>query len=61
MCAKKFSICGAHIPQKCIDCIIFTHAPVPHFKLQVEFFENLFSPKTEGVEEANIFSIKIQS
>ena len=26
---------------------IFTHAPVPHAKLQVEFSENLFSPTVE--------------
>ena len=52
MCGKRFSIYGVHIPQKCIECIIFTHAPVPHLKFQVEFFENLFPPKTEGVEES---------
>ena len=32
----------------------------PHSKLLVEFFENVF-PKTEGVEEAMICSVKIQS
>ena len=32
----------------------------PHSKLLVEFFENV-SPKTEGVEEAMICSVKIQS
>ena len=32
----------------------------PHSKLQVECFENLF-PQVEGLEEAMIFSIKIQS
>ena len=26
---------------------IFTHAPVPHSKLQPEFFENLFPPTAE--------------
>ena len=26
---------------------IFTHAPVPHSKLQAEFFENLFPPTAE--------------
>ena len=26
---------------------IFTHAPVPHSKLQAEVFENLFPPKGE--------------
>ena len=61
MCGKNFSIYGVHIPQKCIECIIFTHAPVLHLKLQVEVFENLFPLKTEWVEEAMTFSIKIQS
>ena len=49
MCGKNFLI-YVHIPKKCIECIIFTRAPVPHLKLQVEVFENLFPPKTEGVE-----------
>ena len=26
---------------------IFTHAPVPHSKLQTKFFENLFLPTAE--------------
>ena len=26
---------------------IFTHAPIPHSKLQAEFFENPFSPTAE--------------
>ena len=41
----------------------FYSCPSPPLKtpaVQVEFFENL-SPKTEGVEEAMICSIKIQS
>ena len=49
MCGKNFSIYGACILHKCIECIIFTYVPVPHLKLQVEFFENLFPPKTDGV------------
>ena len=42
---------------------IFTHAPVPHLKLQIEFFENLFSPtvKNKEVEETMIWFIKVQS
>ena len=46
MCGKNFSIYGVHILPKCIECIIFTDVPVPNLKLQIEFFENLFSPKT---------------
>ena len=39
---------------------IFTHAPVLHSKLQVEFFENLFE-KQKGVEKTIICFIKIQT
>ena len=38
----------------------FYSSPVPHSKLQVKSFENLFLPKIEGVDEAMICSIKIQ-
>ena len=40
--------------------VFFTHAPVPHSKLQLEFFENLFPPRQKGLEEAMICSAKIQ-
>ena len=42
---------------------IFTHAPVLHSKLQAQFFENLFPPRTKnkGVEETVICFFKIQS
>ena len=40
MFGKDVSIYGVHIPRKCIESI----APVPHSKLQAEFFENLFPP-----------------
>ena len=46
MCGKNFSIYGVHIPRKSLNLCFFTHAPVPHSKLLVEFF---VSPKTEGV------------
>ena len=58
MRGKDFSIYGVHIPRKSLNLCCFTHAPVPHSKLQVEVF---VSPKTERVEEAMICSIKIQS
>ena len=58
MCGKKFSIYGVHFPPKCVACTFFTDAPVPHLKLQVEFFKNFFPQKTE---KAMICSIKIQS
>ena len=46
-----------------LNLCIFTHAPVLHSKLQVQFFENLFPPraKNKGVEETMICFIKIQS
>ena len=61
MWGKKFSIYGVHIPRKSLNLSFFTHGPVPHSKLLVVFFENLFHPKTEGVEEAMICCVKIQS
>ena len=48
MCGKNFSIYGVHIPRKSLNLCFFTHAPVPHSKLLVEFFENLFPPR-QGV------------
>ena len=46
-----------------LNLCIFTHAPAPHSKLQVQFFENLFPPRSnnKGVEETMIYFIKIQS
>ena len=62
MCGKNFSIYGVHIPRKSLNLCFFTHAPVPHSKLPVEFFENLSPPRQKGWgEEAMICSIKIQS
>ena len=41
----------------------FTHAPVLHSKLKVQFFKNLFPPraKNKGLKETMICFIKIQS
>ena len=61
MCGKNFSIYGVHILRKSLNLCFFTHASVPHSKLLVEFFENLFPPRQEGLGEAIICSIKIQS
>ena len=46
-----------------LNLCIFTHAPVPQSKLQVQFFENLFPPraKNKWVEETMICFNKIQS
>ena len=56
-----FSIYGVHILRKSLNLCLFTHAPVPHSKLLVELFENLFSQRQKGLEEAMICSVKIQS
>ena len=42
--------------ENALNLCIFTHAPVPYSKLQVQFFENLFLPrvKKKGVEETMI-------
>ena len=42
--------------ENALNLDIFTHAPVPHSKLQAEF-----SPITKGVKETIICFIKIQS
>ena len=47
MFGKNFLIYSVHIPRKCIESSIFTHAPVPHSKLQAEFLEILFPPRAE--------------
>ena len=60
MCEKIFQFMVFTFPKNALNLCFFNHAPVPHSKLQVEFFENLFSPKTEGVDEALVCSIKIQ-
>ena len=56
---KFFNLWCSHQKMNCI----FTHNLVPHSKLQVTFFENLFPPraKNNGVEETMICFIKIQS
>ena len=58
---KKISVYGVHIPRKSLNLSFSTHAPVPHSKLLLEFFGNLFPPRQKEWEEAMIWSIKIQS
>ena len=59
MCEKIFSVYGV---ENALKLYIFTHAPVPYSKLQVEFFENVFSPRRKGwMGETMICFIKIQS
>ena len=48
-CAEKnFQFMVFTFPENALNLCIFTHAPVPHSKLQVEFFENLFPPRQKG-------------
>ena len=61
MCGKNFSIYDVHIPTKSLNPSFFPYSPVPHSKLMVDFFENLFTPRQKWWEEAMIYSIKIQS
>ena len=61
MCGKYFSIYGVHILRKSLNLCFFTHAPISHSKLLVEFFENLFPRRQKELEEAMICSVKIQS
>ena len=61
MCGKNFSIYDVHIATKSLNPSFFPYSPVPHSKLMVDFFENLFTPRQKWWEEAMIYSIKIQS
>ena len=47
--------------ENALNLYIFTHAPIPHSKLQVECFRKSIFPKIKGVEETMICFIKIQS
>ena len=40
---------------------IFAHAPIPHWEIQAEFFENLFPLTAERGSKTTICFIKIQS
>ena len=45
--------------ENALNLCIFTHAPVPHSKLQLEFFENLFLLRRKGWRK--LHNIQIQS
>ena len=61
MCGKNLSIYGVDNPRKLLNLCYFSHAPVSHAKLMVNFFGKSDSSKRERVEEAMICSVKIQS
>ena len=62
MCGKNFQLIVFTLENE-LNLCIFSHAPVPHSKLLVQIFKNLFPPraKNKGVEETMICFIKIQS
>ena len=60
MSGKEFSMYGVHILRKCIESMYVYSCPSPPLKTPGGSFRKLFSPKTEGVEEAMICSTKIQ-
>ena len=45
---KKVSIYVFLFLENALNLCIFTHAPVPHSKFQLEFFENLFPSTRKG-------------
>ena len=45
---KSFQFMVFTFPENALNLCIFTHAPVPHSKLQVEFFKNLFPARRKG-------------
>ena len=57
MFGDNFSIYVVRVRRKSLNLCFFTHAPVPHSKLLVEFFV----PRQKGWEEAMICCIKFQS
>ena len=49
------------ILENALNIDISTHAPIPHSKLQAEYFENLFPSQQKRVDKIMICFIKIQS
>ena len=50
MCRENVSIYGAHIPRNALNLCSFTHAPVPHSKLQVEYILKICFPQNRRGE-----------
>ena len=50
MWEKFFQFVVSTFLENALNLGILTHAPVPHSKLQVEFFENMFPSTTEKAE-----------
>ena len=45
VCGNFFQFIVFTFPENALNLCIFAHAPFPHSKLKVEFFENMFSPR----------------
>ena len=61
-CAENFVQFMAFTLENALNLAIFTHAPVTCSKLQVQFFDNMFSHGQEQrVEKTMICFIKIKS
>ena len=63
-CVGKIFQFIVFISENALNLCIFTHCQVPHSKLQVQFFENLFPPRAKNkgvVEETMICFLKFQS
>ena len=52
---KMFQFMVFIFQENALNLCIFTNIPVPHSKLQVEFFENLFPQDETGGEQAMIW------
>ena len=58
---EKFQICGAHIPRKCIELGIFTHAPFSTQNIRQNLLKICFPQQQEGMEKTIIWFIQIQA
>ena len=61
ICAKFFSIYGVYIPRKCSDSMHSYSCPSSPLKTPGKTFWKSVSPKTKGMEETMVCSIKTQS
>ena len=58
---EKFQICGVHIPRKCIELGIFTHAPFSTQNIRQNLLKICFPQQQEGMEKTIIWFIQIQA
>ena len=53
MRGKNFQFMVFTFLENALNLCVFTHAPIPHSKLQAEFFENLFPQRRNGWRGGN--------